>query len=114
MIINDEIIMIKNLILENVDCEQIYLFGSYAYGTSTADSDYDFYVVLSDNAKLPILAMEDIYQSFINLPCGTPVDVLAQYKTKFKTLSKQLTIEKKVVNEGVLLYDRYESGKAVV
>jgi predicted nucleotidyltransferase len=114
MIINDEIITIKNLILENADCEQIYLFGSYAYGTPGPDSDYDFYVVINDNAKIPILVMEDIYQSFINLPCGMPVDVLAQYKTKFETRSKQLTIEKKVVNEGVLLYDRHDPGKAVV
>jgi predicted nucleotidyltransferase len=42
MTINDEIITIKNLILENADCEQIYLFGFYAYGTPTKDSDYDF------------------------------------------------------------------------
>jgi hypothetical protein len=43
-----------------------------------------------------------------------PVDILAQYKTKFEARSKQLTIEKKVVNEGVLLYDRHNPGKAVV
>jgi hypothetical protein len=52
--------------------------------------------------------MQNIYRSFINLPCGMPVDVLAQYKTKFEARSKQLTIEKKVVNEGVLLYDRHD------
>jgi predicted nucleotidyltransferase len=114
MTINDEIINIKNLILENADCEQIYLFGSYAYGTPTADSDYDFYVVINDNAKMPILVMEDIQWGIAKTEIRMPVDVLAQYKTKFEARSKQLTIEKKVVNEGVLLYDRHDPSKAVV
>jgi predicted nucleotidyltransferase len=64
MIINDEIIAIKDLIVANSDCEQVYLFGSYAYGTPTPDSDYDFYVVLNDNAKNPIEVTGDLWVSY--------------------------------------------------
>ena len=36
---------IKNKILDTVDVSKIYLFGSYAQGTQTAQSDYDFVAV---------------------------------------------------------------------
>jgi len=42
---NDELIQaITDVIKETVDCEKIYLFGSYAYGEPHEDSDLDFYL----------------------------------------------------------------------
>jgi predicted nucleotidyltransferase len=63
-VINEDIIRIKNSILNTVgdDCEKIILFGSYAYGTPREDSDYDFYVVLRDGAEKPILVLQKIYR----------------------------------------------------
>jgi predicted nucleotidyltransferase len=106
MIINDEIITIKNLILKNTDCEQIYLFGSYAYGTPTPDSDYDFYVVLNYNAKMPILVKEDIQCVLGKTGIMMPVDIIAQYKTRFDERRKLPTMEQEIVKEGTLLYDK--------
>ncbi|MDR1110813.1 MAG: nucleotidyltransferase domain-containing protein [Deltaproteobacteria bacterium] len=40
----DEIASIVSVIKTAVDCDKIYLFGSYAYGEPTEDSDLDFYV----------------------------------------------------------------------
>ena len=37
-----EIEAITEVIKETVDCEKIYLFGSYAYGEPREDSDLDF------------------------------------------------------------------------
>ncbi|MDR3110323.1 MAG: nucleotidyltransferase domain-containing protein, partial [Planctomycetaceae bacterium] len=37
--IADELETIKNIIVQTVPVEQIYLFGSYAYGTPNEDSD---------------------------------------------------------------------------
>ncbi|GHT56560.1 hypothetical protein FACS1894109_05910 [Spirochaetia bacterium] len=105
MIINDEIITIKDLIVANADCEQVYLFGSYAYGRPGTDSDYDFYVVLNDGAELPILVMQTLYRSMAGMHRRTPVDILAQYKRTFEERRALLTIERTVVNKGVLLYD---------
>ncbi|MDR1051627.1 MAG: nucleotidyltransferase domain-containing protein [Deltaproteobacteria bacterium] len=34
-----------------VDCDKIYLFGSYAYGEPTEDSDLDFYVVVPNDSE---------------------------------------------------------------
>jgi len=106
-VINDDIISIKESILSTVgdNCEKIYLFGSYAYGTPQKDSDYDFYVVLKDGIENPILVMQKIYE-YMNDTNYIPVDVLANYKSSFERRSTQPTIEKTIANKGVLLYER--------
>ena len=105
--VDDRIIAIKNSILSTVGdgCEKIFLFGSYAYGNPCKDSDYDFYVVLRDGMENPILVMQKIYEYM----CDTnyiPVDVLANYKSRFEKRSVQPTLERTIANKGVLLYER--------
>jgi predicted nucleotidyltransferase len=107
LMITDDIIRIKNSILDTVgdDCEKIILFGSYAYGTPREDSDYDFYVVLKDGTEHPVLVMQKIYEFM----CDTkykPVDVLANYKSQFERRSALPTIDKTIANRGVVLYER--------
>ena len=106
--INDVIISIKDSILNTVGetCEKIILFGSYAYGTSRKDSDYDFFVVLRDGSEKPILVLQKIYRNLARKPMVTPVDVLANYKSRFEWRSKQPTIERKIARDGVILYER--------
>jgi predicted nucleotidyltransferase len=96
---------IKNEILNTVDVSKIYLFGSYARGEQTAQSDYDFFVVLPNDAIRPIEAMQKIYCSLAKSPMSVPVDVLASYEKDFeerKLLSS--SIERTIQNEGILLY----------
>jgi predicted nucleotidyltransferase len=107
-VINDDIIAIKNTILDTVGetCEKIILFGSHAYGIPRKDSDYDFFVVLEDDSEKPILALQKIYRNLAKRPMLTPVDVLANYKSHFEWRSAQPTIERKIANDGVILYER--------
>jgi predicted nucleotidyltransferase len=105
--INNQIIAIKDNILSTIgdECEKIILFGSYAYGTPHKDSDYDFYVVLKDGSGNPILAMQKIYEYM----CDTnyiPVDILANYKSRFEWRSTQPTLERTIVKKGTVLYER--------
>jgi predicted nucleotidyltransferase len=103
--VDNEITAIKDIILETVACERIYLFGSYAYGTPREGSDYDFYVVLKDDAKNPLLVMEDISWNIAKThTIKMPVDILAEYNATFIHHSKLPTMERKIVREGVLLY----------
>ena len=44
--VQEELDKLKELIINAVPVEQIYLFGSYAYGTPHEYSDLDLYVVL--------------------------------------------------------------------
>lgn len=52
-----EIMEIAEKIKATVDCEKIYLFGSYAYGTSNKDSDCDFCGMITDDTNKPTQAM---------------------------------------------------------
>ena len=105
--VNDEIISIKNSILSTVGdgCEKIILFGSYASGKPSKDSDYDFYVVLNDEMENPILVMQKIYEN-MRYTDYVPVDVLANYKSRFEQRSTQPTLERTIAREGVVLYER--------
>ena len=46
-----DLVLIKESVLQAVPAEAIYLFGSYAYGTPTKDSDIDIYVVVPDDTE---------------------------------------------------------------
>ncbi|MCL2053115.1 MAG: nucleotidyltransferase domain-containing protein [Oscillospiraceae bacterium] len=105
MPINDEIIKIKDAIISAVDVEKLYLFGSYAYGTPNADSDYDFYMVIPDGGMRPLDAMTEARMALWGMK-RKPVDILAGTTEVFERRSQGLTIEKKIANEGVLLYER--------
>ena len=106
--INKEILSIKNSILRTVgdDCERIILFGSHAYGTPGANSDYDIFVVLRDNSEKPILVLQNIYKNLALDPNYKAVDVLANYKSRFEERSKLPAIERTIAQKGVVLYDR--------
>ena len=56
-----EIYKIKDKILDTVKVTKIYLFGSYARGTQTAHSDYDFYVVVPNDSIRPLKVVQKIY-----------------------------------------------------
>jgi predicted nucleotidyltransferase len=106
-IINDDILAIKDSILTTVgeNCEKIYLFGSYAYGTPHEDSDYDFFVVLKDDVKTPLSIIDEIYRSLCG-PGYKPTDILVNHKSHFERRSTQPTMERKIAREGVVLYER--------
>jgi len=107
--INDDIIAIKDNILNTVGetCEKIILFGSYAYGTPREDSDYDFFIVLRDDTEKPILVLQKIYRGLAKRSMIPSIDVLANYKSRFELRSKQPTIERRIANDGVVLYERH-------
>jgi len=105
--INNEIIAIKDSILKTVgsDCERIILFGSHAYGVPREDSDYDIFVVLKDGSQKPIFILQNIYRGLAENPNYKSVDVLANYKSRFEVRSKLPTIERTILQKGVILYD---------
>ncbi|GMO21278.1 MAG: nucleotidyltransferase domain-containing protein [Spirochaetaceae bacterium] len=106
---HNEIPKIKDMILETLgeNCEKIILFGSYAYGTPREDSDIDIYVVLKDGTKNPLLWLQDISVTLGSMENYEPIDVLANYKSRFEYRSAGgPTLERTVDNKGVVLYAR--------
>ena len=103
---NDEINALKDRIVEQLSPLKIYLFGSYAYGTPGADSDYDFYIVVDDVHDNAYEQTVRAYQA-IRHARTRPVDILVGTNSAFeqKKADCDYTIESEVFRKGILLYD---------
>ena len=102
----DEITEIKEAIIEALPVEKLFLFGSYAYGTPTEDSDYDFYVLITDESIRPIEARIRARRALSGIKRQKNADILADYRGRFEERSKFNTLERKISRDGVLLYER--------
>jgi len=80
---------------------QVYLFGSYAYGSAHDESDIDLMVIIDDNlnrAKMALTISRGLSSIIV------PVDVLVNRKSDFYKASNEPTLQKRIKSEGVLLY----------
>ena len=91
------------VICQTVPAREIYLFGSYAYGTPHEDSDYDLYVVIPDDGPRPIAAMKDLHVA-LHKHCHKPLDILVIRESRFSDRVNAPTLERTVKEKGVLLY----------
>jgi predicted nucleotidyltransferase len=102
--IKNELETLKNIIIKTVPTEQIYLFGSYAYGTPHKDSDIDVYIVIKDSApKREFDYMDDINEARYK-KIRKPVDVIALKKHTFDDRITDTTMERKIVRDGIKIY----------
>lgn len=98
---------ICRVIDETVEAEQIYLFGSHAYGMPNADSDYDLCVVIRDGTLRPADAIKKIRRALFPVQ-NTPLDVIVYRASAFHQRQENASLERKIAREGVLLYERNE------
>lgn len=98
-----EIDIITKRFIEELKPLQIYLFGSYATGTETAGSDYDFYLVVSDDAGNIADLTADAYRAIHN-DRSRPVDIIIGTKSRFESRKGRPSLENEVVEKGILLY----------
>ena len=100
----DKINEIKNAIVSAVKPEQVYLFGSFAKGTQTENSDYDFLVVVSDS----VTDLHDVrfraFRALRGIKDRRPLDILAANKTAFEKRARIGLFEKEIYNNGVRIY----------
>ena len=99
-----ELDKLKELIVNAIPVEQIYLFGSYAYGTPHKDSDLDLYVVLKDDSPLRDLDAGLQIRIAIDRKKSMPVDIVAKKKKDFVNRLDDLTLERIVNRDGVRIY----------
>lgn len=96
---------ICDIIGNTIDTEEIYLFGSYAYGEPTTDSDFDLYVVIPDGTLRPADAVKRIRRAVF--PIQTiPLDVIVCRSEEFQRRQQYASLERKICREGVLLRGR--------
>ena len=99
-----ELDKLKELIINAVPVEQIYLFGSYAYGKPHKYSDLDLYVVLKDGLPMRDLDAGLQIRFAIVREASMPVDIIAKNKSDFLGRLDDITLERKVTRDGIRIY----------
>ncbi|MDD3272057.1 MAG: nucleotidyltransferase domain-containing protein [Syntrophomonadaceae bacterium] len=111
-IASKELEIIKQAILDTVNANKIYLFGSYAYGTPHKDSDFDIYVVIPDDSMRPIEAMQKI-GSAISRKDIRAVDILVGKESAFNQRKQLPTLERMIFRDGVKIFEQDKYSKTM-
>ena len=98
-----EINQIKDKFIKELSPLKIYLFGSFANGTATADSDFDFYIIVKDDSKNLVDLTAEAYKSIRSVR-SRAVDIVIGTESRFENRKNMAGIENEVMNKGVLLY----------
>jgi uncharacterized protein len=96
---------VKNRLIKTYNPLAIYLFGSYAWGTPTKDSDLDILIVVDQSDektyRRPIPGQRALFGLEI------PKDIIVYTKDEFDKRSKDITtLCYKIEKEGELIYAR--------
>ncbi len=104
--INKKIIEeVKNRLIKTYDPISIYLFGSYAWGKPTEDSDLDLLIVIDESDeksyKRPIPGYDALFGMEISK------DLIIYTKDEFDKISNNITtLGYKIKKDGELIYAR--------
>lgn len=91
-------------IIENFNPEKIILFGSYAYGQPTADSDMDLMVIMNTDEK-PHKRAVTLRKALKGI--GIPKDIIVKTPEEFDRFKDIVgTIIYPAAHKGKVLYER--------
>jgi predicted nucleotidyltransferase len=99
-----ELDMLKDIIVKTVPVEQIFLFGSYAYGKPHKDSDLDLYVVLKDDAEMRDIDAGLKIRFAIDRKKSMPVDIVVSKQSRYKEQRLLPGIERVISRRGIVIY----------
>lgn len=99
----NEIEQLKNEFIKQLSPEKIYLFGSFAPGTNTEESDLDFYIVVNDTVTDLVEVTANAYKSIRKIK-QRPVDIIVGTQSRFDERKEMMSVENEVYKKGVLVY----------
>ncbi|GHV78070.1 hypothetical protein AGMMS49942_28910 [Spirochaetia bacterium] len=99
-----ELDMLRDIIVQTVPVDQIFLFGSYAYGTPHKDSDLDLYVVLKDDVEMRDIDAALKIRQAIGDKQNMPLDIIVSKQSKYQKERLMPGIERVISRKGVVLY----------
>jgi predicted nucleotidyltransferase len=99
-----ELDMLRDIIIQTVPVDQIFLFGSYAYGTPHRDSDLDLFVVLKDDVPMRTIDAAVKIRLAIDRKKSMPVDLIVKKRNEYIQRRNNLTLEQKIAREGICIY----------
>lgn len=104
LVTRHQIQAVVDRIVESAHPEKVILFGSYAYGKPTIDSDVDFLVVMESDER-PAQRAIRIERGLLDVPF--PMDILVRTPTE---LAERLQLEdyfiREAIQRGNTLYER--------
>ncbi|MFH1644234.1 MAG: nucleotidyltransferase domain-containing protein [bacterium] len=102
--INDETIEdVKNRLINVYDPLAIYLFGSYAWGTPTEDSDLDILIIVAHSDEK--IHKRSLPASLALIDMKIPKDIVVYTKNEFEKVSgDETTLMYKIKKEGTKIY----------
>ena len=103
--VTEEIRAIAERLEQSVNPQKIYLFGSYARNEEREDSDYDFYLIMSDSVTDRLAVSQEAYRSLRGLKRRS-VDIVVGSVSGFEERKKRKTLENIISREGVVLYEK--------
>ncbi len=102
MFTQNEINSVINTILKKFKARKVFLFGSYAFGTPTSDSDLDLCIIADLGGKRKLDFIRDIRRE-ISITLDGPLDILLYSEDEFNQRSSlQNTLEYKIAKYGKL------------
>jgi Predicted nucleotidyltransferases len=97
-------ILINATVKEIPGIEKIYLFGSYAYGKPSVESDLDLMVITDKEIDDAILSVTEIrYNTWGKVGV---FDMLVYSEKVFNDRKEKYHLENKVFNEGKIVFER--------
>ena len=91
---------------KDVFVEKVILFGSFARGTGTIDSDIDLIVVMSTNEPKPTRAIQ-LLKYFDNISHDVNIDVITP-KEWSRKVSDPGFLTATILSEGIVLFNNSE------
>ena len=103
--VSDTLPVAVSRIVEELDPDRIVLFGSFAHGTATPDSDVDLLVIMETDATNPERSWS---VSRLLIPRPFPVDILVKTPAEIeRALAKGDFFVREILVRGRVLYERH-------
>ncbi|MEA2012526.1 MAG: nucleotidyltransferase domain-containing protein [Verrucomicrobiota bacterium] len=105
MIEKEIINIVATKLVETYNPIAIFLFGSYAWGNPTDDSDLDIMIILDDSDEKSYVRPRKGFQALRGLKIAK--DIIVYTKNEFNAYLRESTsLPYKIKNEGISLYAR--------
>ncbi len=103
---------VPQVVLDMAEClvetfhpDRIYLFGSYARGDTTPDSDYDLMMIVLDSKLAPYKRSQEAHRALFRFKSAK--DILVWTRAEFDQRTHlAASLPATILREGILLYGR--------
>lgn len=96
---------VKSRLIKTYDPLSIYLFGSYAWGMPTEESDLDLLIIVDASDERPIKRSLKGYKALWGLDISK--DIMVYTKDEFEQASKkEMSLSHKIRSMGKVIYAR--------